>query len=262
MLAIYAVGMGVGCRRNDSQKNLGADSTPATNRTRPSGDRMLELDGRSASMRVPDSASLHSLTNGLTLELWFKAASFYKQSGAVNSLLRKNTEAGGENFFVRFRIVMGKPAIEMSSGGQILHAQFGFEPGTWYHLAGTCDPNAMTAFVNGVPVSSQPFTGSIQIDDSDLMIGKGDPNYSQGEYFHGDIADMRIWNVARSPEQIRTAMNARLTGQEPGLVAYWTFEDGTAKDFSPNGNNGSLDGEAKIVGVTSGEAPPSSSQNR
>jgi hypothetical protein len=31
-------------------------------------------------------------------------------------------------------------------------------------------------------------------------------------------------------------------------VAYWTFEDGTAKDMSGNGNNGVLDGSARIIG--------------
>jgi hypothetical protein len=73
-----------------------------------------------------------------------------------------------------------------------------------------------------------------------------------GEYFQGDLDEIRIWNVARSPEDIQAARNKRLTGKEPGLVAYWTFDDGTAKDFSTNGNNGVLDAEARIVGVGSG----------
>jgi hypothetical protein len=188
----------------------------------------------------------------MTLELWFKAASFYKQSGAVNSLLRKNTDAGGD-FFLRFRIVLGKPAVEMSAGGQVLQAPYDFEPGTWYHLAGTWDQKVMKVFVNGVAIGSRPSSGSVEIDDSDLIIGKGDPNYSQGEYFHGDIAEIRIWNVARSAEQIQAAMNTRLTGKEPALVAYWPFDTGTTNNVSLGGNSGFVEGEARIVEVASPE---------
>jgi hypothetical protein len=81
------------------------------------------------------------------------------------------------------------------------------------------------------------------------MIGKGDPAYSLVEYFHGEIDEIRIWSVARSPEQIRAAMSGRLSGREPGLVGYWAFDDGTAKDQTGNGNNGVLDGDSRIVGA-------------
>jgi hypothetical protein len=147
--------------------------------------------------------------------------------------------------------MMGNPVVEMASDGQIMQAPHRFEPGTWYHLAGTYDGKVMTVFVNGEAIGSRHFVGPISIDDSDLMIGKGDPQYSSGEFFDGDIDDIRIWNVARSPDQIRTGMNTRLTGKEPGLVACWTFDDGTAKDSSTNGNNGVLDGAARVVTAAS-----------
>ena len=270
LLGIFGAAIGVGCGPNKTREDAGTSPQAATNRlttTTNAGslphNRALRLDGKTASMSVPDSPSMHSLTNAITLELWFKAASFYRQSGAVNSLLRKNVEAGGENFFLRFRIMMGKPTVEISCASRILQAPYDFETNTWYHLAGTCDGNMMRAFVNGEEVGSQRFTGPITIDDSGLMIGKGDPKYSMGEYFQGDLGEIRIWNVARSPGDLQAAMKKRLTGKEPGLVAYWTFDDGTARDFSTNGNNGVLDGEAQIVGVSSFDsAQPDSSQKR
>ncbi len=76
------------------------------------------------------------------------------------------------------------------------------------------------------------------IDKADLFIGKGDPEYSSGEYFHGQFDEIRLWNVARSEKEIRDAMNNRLTGKEKGLVAYWNFDDGTANDLTANGNHG------------------------
>jgi len=215
----------------------------------PAVNRVLELNGKTAYVQVADSASLHSFADAITMECWFNAWSFYPEHGNVNSLLRKNLNAGEENFLLRFRIVNGQPIVETNAGHglQILHAPHGFKPGRWYHLAATYDGHAITAYVNGVRVGSEETGGPIPIDDSDLFIGKGDPEFSMGEYFHGVIDEIRLWNVARTAEQIRSAMNAALTGKEPGLVMYLNFDDGTAKDLTPLGNHGALHEEARVV---------------
>ena len=75
--------------------------------------RVLTLDGESDFLHVPDTPALHAFTEALTMELWFKASSFYSENGQVNSLLRKNIWAGEENFFVRFRTVDGTPWLEV-----------------------------------------------------------------------------------------------------------------------------------------------------
>ena len=87
----------------------------------------------------------------------------------------------------------------------------------------------------------------MDIERSDVFVGKGDPEYSSGEYFDGAIDELRIWNVARTQEHIRETMNTALTGKEQGLVGYWNFDDGTAKDLSDNDNNGTLCEDARIV---------------
>ncbi len=211
--------------------------------------RVLTLDGQTGCMLVADSPSFHSLSNALTLELWFKAASFDANNGAVNSLMRKNVAANAENFFLRFRTIEAKPVLEFSPGKDIgvLRAAFDFKAGVWYHLAATYDGMTITAFVNGKSFAREPFSGRIQIDASELAVGRGDPEYSSGEYFDGAIDDVRIWNVARSPAEIQAALHSPLTGNQPGLVACWNFDDGTCKDLSGHGNNGALKGGIRIV---------------
>jgi hypothetical protein len=39
--------------------------------------------------------------------------------------------------------------------------------------------------------------------------------------------EIRIWNYARSQEQIKQTMKQVLLGSEPGLVGYWNCEQGT-----------------------------------
>tara|TARA_B100000809_G_scaffold17419_1_gene15468 strand:- start:1224 stop:1751 length:528 start_codon:yes stop_codon:yes gene_type:complete len=44
-------------------------------------------------------------------------------------------------------------------------------------------------------------------------------------------------------------MNSTLAGTEEGLVGYWNFDDGTAKDLTTNGNDGEFKGDASIIEV-------------
>ncbi len=217
--------------------------------------RVLLLDGKSA-MLVKGRPSLQEFTNAITMELWFKAASFYPNDGAVNCLLRKNVTAGAENFFLRFRTYQVKPMVEMCPSLRvgILQASYAFKIGQWYHLAGTYDGSAMKVFVNGVQIAEEKFAGRMATDESDLVIGKGDSQWSMGEFFDGMIDEVRLWNVARSSQEIQSAMNGTLTGQEPGLVAYWNFEGDSAQDRSPHGNDGGLLDNARIVPAISASA--------
>src|SRR5215470_10336830 len=96
-----------------------AEQDSAANEAHSRFNRVLKLDGKTGGVRVSDSPSLHMITNGITLEIWCKAESFYPENGAVNSLIRKNVAEGAENFFLRFRTIQGRPWIEMSPGNQI-----------------------------------------------------------------------------------------------------------------------------------------------
>ncbi|MFM7577405.1 MAG: LamG-like jellyroll fold domain-containing protein, partial [Microcystaceae cyanobacterium] len=70
---------------------------------------------------------------------------------------------------------------------------------------------------------------------------------SWGGYYHGSLDELQIWNKARSEEEIRSDMNRRLNGNEPGLMGYWQFTGGIAKDYSPNGYHGQIFGQPSIV---------------
>ncbi len=227
-------------------------SGESTEPTRPGGlavNRVLRLDGQSGYLQVGDTESLRSFTNAITVEVLVKASSFYPGKGNVNSIIRKNVAASEESFFLRFRTVDGKPAVEMTPGSHIgvLQAPYDFATDKWYHLAGTCDGSAMTVFVNGARIKSQRCSGQMYIGNADLLIGKGDPEFSFGEYFHGVVDEIRLWNVARSEKEIRASMNSSLTGKEKGLVAYWNFDGGTAVDLSVHGNQGRVHEGARIV---------------
>jgi proline iminopeptidase len=220
--------------------SLAVGAEPAGSRPLSAGNQALRLNGQSDFVRVADSPSLHSFTNAITMEAWVKAASFAAEDGYINCVLRKDVSEGDEDFLLRFRTIEGRPWLEMSAGCDVglVRARHDFQVGKWYHLAATYDGGTITAYVNGARIGSESASGAMSIDQADLFIGKGDPEYSSGEYFHGVLDEIRLWNVARSEQEIRTTMNARLAGEEKGLVAYWNFDDGTVNDLSGHANHG------------------------
>jgi len=105
----------------------------------------------------------------------------------------------------------------------------------------------MKLYLNGVLVGEHKYTGSFSAlkDNNGNYFGK--PHWSDNDYFKGQLDDIRIWGVARTGEEIRASMYQRLRDNEPNLMGLWNFDDGDAKDVSPNKNNGVLFGDAQCV---------------
>jgi hypothetical protein len=73
-----------------------------------------------------------------------------------------------------------------------------------------------------------------------LWIGRW---YSDSPTFYGKLADIRVWTLARTSEEIAENYNQRLAGTETGLYIYYNFDnfDQTIINVAnPGTNNGSL----------------------
>jgi hypothetical protein len=61
-------------------------------------------------------------------------------------------------------------------------------------------------------------------------------------FFHGLLAEVAVWNVARSEAEIKANMSQKLTGNEANLVGYWPLsevkqEGSTVKVADQSSNN-------------------------
>ncbi|MEI7981669.1 MAG: T9SS type A sorting domain-containing protein, partial [Bacteroidota bacterium] len=80
----------------------------------------------------------------------------------------------------------------------------------------------------------------ISPNQSPFIIGSA-PWDTYSFQFYGTLDEVRVWNTARTEEQLQDYMHKELKGDEPGLVAYYNFNtahDSVVPDKSPNGNNG------------------------
>ena len=75
------------------------------------------------------------------------------------------------------------------------------------------------------------------------MIGRVEADCYSFPSFLGAVDEVRIWSAARTQEQVRAGMFARLDGPRPNLVACWTFDENDgqlALDHSGNANDAVL----------------------
>lgn len=117
----------------------------------------------------------------------------------------------------------------------------------WVHFAMTYDQTAVTLYVNGSfemgtrGARKTVTNGVLNTVFTTLTIG-GNP---RGAYFNGYIDELRLWNVARTQEEIMANLGHTLSGNEPGLVGYWKFDDGdgtVAKDSVTSAGHTAHDG--------------------
>lgn len=107
--------------------------------------------------------------------------------------------------------------------------------GTWYHVVASKSGANVSFYVNGSQVGlTQTGTSTVYNGTAPFRIGAHGNNQS---YFDGLIDDVRVWNVARTQEEIVANMHKELAGDEPGLVAYWTFNGGSLEDMTANNND-------------------------
>ena len=115
--------------------------------------------------------------------------------------------------------------------------------GNWHHIAAVTNSGGNTyLYVDGVLQSPTTNYGLDSYASNVLLYIGAHPGPS--DYFSGQIAEARIWNVARTQSQIQSTMHTTLTGSESGLIGYWPLNGGTSTfthDYT-NGNDGTLQG--------------------
>jgi len=124
-------------------------------------------------------------------------------------------------------------------------------PLTWVHVAGTWDGSMLRIFVNGEEVAQKPWINNSVTGSSNPTILGTDQNLNPLRHFNGRMDEVRIWNVARTQQEIRDNMYKELTNpqSEVNLVAYYGFNEGAGQvtaDLSQQNNTAILGGTLGI----------------
>jgi hypothetical protein len=208
------------------------------------GNRVLSLDGDGDYViRNPIS---NFPTREITAEIWMKSSDNSKIGTPISystSSVRDDFEIYNYNDF--------NPHVNNKWPGT---TGVSANDGNWHHIAVTwiSSDGQVKIYKDGaVAYSGTLAIGEAIMGGGSLVIGQEQDSvggdFDPAQAFKGLIDEVRIWNVALTQEEIQATMNTRLIGNEPDLVGYWNFDDGTANDLSPNGNHGALKGDAEII---------------
>jgi hypothetical protein len=178
---------------------------------------------------IPHSPALNPASH-ITIELWASVGTLASGS-SCRSLVGKGWTQSywvgicGSNRVLRSYL---RGTSSLFDGGVI-------PLGEITHIAVTFDGTTRRHYINGELVASRAETGALTASTQPLRIGS---DVSYDFVPDASFSEVRLWNVARTTDQIRSAINVQLTSPQPGLVAAWGF--GPVDNLG--GHNGSIVG--------------------
>jgi len=238
------------------------------------GGYALRFDGVDDHVTMGQAPGLGAPT--FTIECWFQRTGpgvpFTSGAGGVVgvALICKGADEGDgqatdANYVLAIRAADGVLVADFEdSATGANHPVAGVTPieeGTWHHAAATYDSRRWRLFLDGRleaerTVYQVPRADSLQhFSLATAMNSTGSPSGR----FEGMLDEVRVWDYARTPEEIRSAMNVEIL-RAPGLLGRWGFNEGggmLADDSTGNGWYGSVVGASWTQGAPiAANAPP------
>ncbi len=138
----------------------------------------------------------------MTLEAWVRPSA---NGGWRTAILKERGAAG--HVYALYASDGKEPTTETFLGNSYKKApgSTALALNTWSHLASTYDGTTLRLFVNGTQVATKATSGAMAATASPLRIGG---NAIWGEYFAGQIDEVRIYNRALNETEIKGDMSA------------------------------------------------------
>ncbi|GEM_PF-5085962 len=185
-------------------------------------------------------------TESWTLETWYRPSDA-AQTGSIVRYAGVSWEGGtpDELLFYELGVNANVPYVSMEttspstistlSGGDPLDAEI------WVHLAATYDADSrmLTLYQDGVLIQQLEITGL-------ALSGSETARRLPGHAFIGDyvtglsghLKDLRIWNYARSENQLEHGMDNLIQLGAAGIIANFRFDDGRQGDIANPADDG------------------------
>jgi len=212
------------------------------------GGQAVALRNGADAMRIePVDLPLFVADKDFTVEFWLKTTSLDVSVLGVTASGVESPEPSGTYLEID---VEGMPVLTAREGDSMesLMADGIIADGSWHHVAVVhrADSRTLVLFVDG------SWTGSLVVSHFPLIqsaaLSLGGLNR---EGFVGNFDELRVWSVARSPDQVRRDMGRVLQSGPVGLVGLYHFDElsGTvaANELSVGLPDATLSGKAKFV---------------
>ena len=195
----------------------------------------LLLNGMDAYADLGVVSPSGNFSSGITIECWAYWNSFNNWS----RLLDLGNGSGSDN--ILFANEGSNPNLRFevyqNSSTQGLTSPVNMSTGKWYHVAVTQDNTGWTTiYIDGKAVVSG--TVQVPLDISRNLCYIGLSNWAGDAYFDGRIEEMRIWNVARTADDIKRYMFKDVAANAPGLISMYHCNEGSGATLVNSCTNG------------------------
>ncbi len=217
--------------------------------SQPEGKLAAEFKKPGDYIEVPHSSTINP--SQFSIEFWLKVNELGNPNLAGGEQNILDMRGGNDNTGYNIRLAGTKFPVSLfafvNPGGVQTNEEI--YQNVWYHIGITQDKTTLKLYLNGQLIAQD---GNIYASNTNSPLRMGDilayPYASLG--LRGEIDELHIWNVVRSPEEVKSDMFAKLSGSEAGLSACWDFNSQNNKiitDLTGNGNNGNLYGNTALV---------------
>ena len=223
-------------------------------------DTCLEFDGSNDFVDIGNALANISPIVNFTVEFWIKPDSVssvdfplvLKSGGSEDEEDNDsfNVKLVNDDIFIQYEFGSAAQNVAFTTG------DFSVAANTWQHIAvvRSADTDDVRIYKNGALVETE----SSVLSDNDptgadsaeqkLYLGR---NFANSKFYDGEMAHVRIWNVARNATQIERNYLRSVDNTATGLVGYWKLNEGTGTtvlDSSTNSNSGTINGATFTTG--------------
>ena len=188
------------------------------------------LDFAHATARVEMGTGLYSGLTNLTLSVWIRSDTV-PASGSYGAIAGRGYLTSGVGGFGIYLSNSGNIIFQTRDSATAINASklYPFD-GQWHHVAGVREGNTTRLYFDG-ELASETNGALSSLYTSTISFGLGMRHRASDDTwaypFAGRMADVQLWNHARTGAQIQQDMFRRLAGTEGGLVGYWELDEGT-----------------------------------
>lgn len=178
---------------------------------------VLAFDGIDDYVQLPAVNTDYS--QGFTVEAWVQYKSFRR---SWSRIIDFGNGQGNKNIVLANVGTSSTLGLHLycNNGTHTIEAPNTLEIDKWIHVAATIDKSGMAKlYKNGQLIQSKQISLPDNLNRTLNYIGKS--NWANDGYFEGQIAEVRVWNIARPESELKENMSQRLKGNETGLVGYW-----------------------------------------
>jgi|GEM_PF-652081 len=129
------------------------------------------------------------------------------KSEGDNTLNNNRVVAGQSNFYLMINDADNSVSVVLN-GGVVLTSSDIVTNNIWVHLSATTNGSETILYVNGEAQGAPLGSGGVNSDASNFTIGK--LSNVDGNYFHGEIDEVRVFNIALTEEEVQRTVYQEL----------------------------------------------------